>query len=96
MVESGHMWTLLFLVSACELRHFFKVVPLLDTDWAGEEPGNYGIDPFNMDTPQRRMSELKNGRLVSPLPSEPTPPTRPPSSFRSHTLVCKSAKPALP
>jgi len=64
MVESGHMWALLFAVSACELRHFFKVVPLLDTDWAGVEPGNYGIDPFNMDTPQRRMSELKNGRLA--------------------------------
>ena len=35
-----------------------------DTDWAGVEPGNYGLDPFNMDTPQRRMSELKNGRLA--------------------------------
>ena len=64
MVESGHMWVLLFIVSACELRHFFKVVPLLDTDWAGVEPGNYGLDPFNMDTPERRMSELKNGRLA--------------------------------
>ena len=33
------MWALLFVVGACELRHFFKIVPLLDTDWAGVEPG---------------------------------------------------------
>ena len=33
------MWALLFIVGACELRHFFKIVPLLDTDWAGVEPG---------------------------------------------------------
>mmetsp|Transcript_20478 Transcript_20478/g.41901 ORF Transcript_20478/g.41901 Transcript_20478/m.41901 type:complete len:186 (-) Transcript_20478:168-725(-) len=64
MVESGHMWALLFIVGACELRHFFKVVPLLDTNWDGVEPGNYNLDPFNMDTPERRLSELKNGRLA--------------------------------
>ena len=92
MVESGHMWALLFAVSACELRHFFKVVPLLDTDWAGVEPGNYGIDPFNMDTPQRRMSELKNGRLVRSLPTEPTPPTY--AAVRTHAPICSSVEPA--
>lgn len=26
--------------------------------------GDYGLDPFKMDTPQRRLSELKNGRLA--------------------------------
>lgn len=34
--------------------------------FAGEdyEPGNYGLDPFKLDTPYRRESELKNGRLA--------------------------------
>ena len=40
------------------------VVPRLDGDWSGYEPGNYGVDPFNLDSPARRESELKNGRLA--------------------------------
>ena len=26
--------------------------------------GNYGLDPLKMDKPERRISELKNGRLA--------------------------------
>lgn len=64
MVESGHMWALLFVVGACELIHASVVVPKLDADWGDYEPGNYGLDPLNLDTPYRRESELKNGRLA--------------------------------
>lgn len=64
MVESGHMWYLLFVVGVCELMHASVVVPKVDGDWGDWEPGNYGLDPFNFDTPNRRMAELKNGRLA--------------------------------
>merc|ERR1719163_1082438 len=64
MVETGHMWFLLFFVGVCESLHASVVVPKLDGDWGDYEPGNYGLDPWNLDSPQRRMSELKNGRLA--------------------------------
>jgi len=64
MCENGYMWALLACVSACEAIHFSIVIPKLDGDWGDWEPGNYGVDPLNMDSPQRRMSELKNGRLA--------------------------------
>ena len=64
MVKSGHMWGLLAFVGACEAKHMSVVVPRLDGDWSGYEPGNYGFDPFKLDTPARRESELKNGRLA--------------------------------
>ena len=64
MVASGHMWALLVIVGLCELLHFSVVVPKLDGDWGTWEPGNYGLDPFKLDTPYRRESELKNGRLA--------------------------------
>lgn len=64
MVKSGHMWGLLGVVGVCELLHMTVVVPRLDGDWSGYEPGNYGLDPFKMDTPSRRLAEVKNGRLA--------------------------------
>lgn len=64
MCESGHMWALLAIVGACELNHAAKIVPRLDADWSGHDLGNYGVDPLGMDTPDRRMAELKNGRLA--------------------------------
>jgi len=64
MVESGHMWALLAGVGLCELLHFSIIVPKLDGDWGDWEPGNYGLDPFKLDTPYRRESELKNGRAA--------------------------------
>jgi len=64
MVESGHMWALLAFVGVCEAIHMSVVVPKLDGDWGDYEPGNYGIDPLLLDTPSRRMAELKNGRLA--------------------------------
>ena len=53
MAKSGHMWALLACVGACELVHMSVVVPKLDGDWGSHEPGNYGIDPFKLDTPAR-------------------------------------------
>jgi hypothetical protein len=64
MVESGHMWFLLFFVGVCESIHASVVIPRLDGDWSGYEPGNYGLDPWGLDTPTRREAELKNGRLA--------------------------------
>uniref|UniRef100_A0A7S0LQW3 Uncharacterized protein n=1 Tax=Coccolithus braarudii TaxID=221442 RepID=A0A7S0LQW3_9EUKA len=64
MVKSGHMWALLAFVGVCESLHMSVVVPKLDGDWGDYEPGNYGIDPFKLDSPSRRESELKNGRLA--------------------------------
>jgi len=64
MVESGHMWALLAVVGVCEFLHFSVVVPKLDGDWGDWEPGNYGLDPFKLDSPSRREAELKNGRLA--------------------------------
>merc|ERR1712025_806174 len=92
------MGVLLFIVSACELRHFFKVVPLLDTDWAGVEPGNYGLDPFNMDTPERRMSELKNGRLqcLASAGSSRRPRSATRATGRENGLATASAGRGLP
>jgi len=63
MVENGYMWTLLALVGGCELLHAQKVWPLLDTDWEGREPGNYGW-LTGLDSPARREAELKNGRAA--------------------------------
>uniref|UniRef100_A0A7S0J1N8 Uncharacterized protein n=1 Tax=Calcidiscus leptoporus TaxID=127549 RepID=A0A7S0J1N8_9EUKA len=64
MVKSGHMWALLIFVGICESLHMSVVVPKLDGDWGDYEPGNYGLDPFKLDSPARRESELKNGRLA--------------------------------
>jgi len=64
MVESGHMWALLFIVGLCEAKHMSVVVPKLDGDWGDWEPGNYGVDPLKLDSPARRESELKNGRAA--------------------------------
>ena len=64
MVTSGHMWALLAVVSACEAVHMSVVVPKLDGDWGDWEPGNYGLDPFNMASERRKIAELKNGRLA--------------------------------
>ena len=64
MTASGHMWALLAIVGACELNHASVVVPKLDAAWGSHEPGNYQWDPLGMDTPNRRMAELKNGRLA--------------------------------
>merc|ERR1719198_2843857 len=64
MVKSGHMWGLLALVGFCEALHMSVIVPKLDGDWGDWEPGNYGLDPFKLDTPNRRLAELKNGRLA--------------------------------
>ena len=64
MVETGHMWFLLFFVGVCESAHASVVIPRLDGDWSGYEPGNYGLDPWKLDTPSRREAELKNGRLA--------------------------------
>ena len=64
MTESGHMWALLLIVGMCELLHAQVIIPKLDSDWGDYEPGNYGLDPLKMDTPQRRITELKNGRLA--------------------------------
>jgi len=64
MVKDGHMWGLLSVVGLCELIHMSVVVPKLDGDWGDWQPGNYGLDPFGLDTPERRMAELKNGRLA--------------------------------
>merc|ERR1712216_860334 len=47
MVQTGDMWYLLAFVGACELVHASKIVPRLDGDWSGWEPGNYGVDPLN-------------------------------------------------
>ena len=40
------------------------LVPKLDGDWGDWEPGNYGFDPFKLDSPARREAELKNGRAA--------------------------------
>merc|ERR1719183_1790395 len=64
MVKSGHMGALLIIVGICEAIHMSVIVPKLDADWGDYEPGNYGLDPFKLDTPNRRMAELKNGRLA--------------------------------
>jgi len=64
MVKSGHMWGLLASVGLCEAIHMSVVVPKLDGDWEDWEPGNYGLDPFGLDTPTRREAELKNGRAA--------------------------------
>ena len=58
------MWALLAFVGACESLHMGVVVPKLDGDWGDWEPGNYGFDPFKLDTPARREAELKNGRAA--------------------------------
>jgi len=57
-VASGHMWALLAVVGVCESLHFSVVVPKLDGDWGDYQPGNYGLDPFKLDTPARREAEL--------------------------------------
>jgi len=52
------MWALLAVVGVCESLHFSVVVPKLDGDWGDYQPGNYGLDPFKLDTPARREAEL--------------------------------------
>lgn len=64
MIKAGYMQGLLLFVGICEALHMSVVIPRLDGDWTGYEPGNYGIDPFKLDTPYRREAELKNGRLA--------------------------------
>ncbi len=63
-VASGHMWALLAFVGVCESLHMSVVVPKLDGDWGDYRPGNYGLDPFGLDTPKRQEAEIKNGRLA--------------------------------
>ena len=63
-VASGHMWALLAFVGACESLHMSVVVPKLDGDWGDYRPGNYGLDPFKLDSPKRQEAEIKNGRLA--------------------------------
>jgi light-harvesting complex I chlorophyll a/b binding protein 1 len=55
---------LLAFVGACELVHASKIVPRLDVDWSGWEPGNYGVDPLNWANDDTREAELKHGRLA--------------------------------
>ena len=64
MVKSGHMWGLLAFVGTCELFHMSVIVPRLDADWDGYEPGNYNLDPFNWCTPATKEAELKHSRLA--------------------------------
>ena len=64
MVKSGHMWALLAVVGTCEALHMSVVVPRLDGDWSGYEPGNYGLDPFSWASDKTREAELKHGRLA--------------------------------
>jgi len=64
MVQTGDMWYLLAFVGACELVHASKIVPRLDGDWSGWEPGNYGVDPLNWANDDTREAELKHGRLA--------------------------------
>jgi hypothetical protein len=64
MVKSGDMWALLGVVGLCELVHMSKIVPRLDGDWAGWEPGNYGIDPWGWASDSTREAELKHSRLA--------------------------------
>jgi hypothetical protein len=64
MVQTGDMWTLLAVVGACEAVHMSKVVPRLDGDWEGWEPGNYGLDPFGWASDTMRERELKHSRLA--------------------------------
>jgi hypothetical protein len=63
-VKSGWMWALLASVSALEAIHMSVVVPKLDGDWGDWEPGNYGVDPLKKATENRKIAELKNGRLA--------------------------------
>jgi len=64
MVKTGDMWALLGVVGICELVHMSKIVPRLDGDWAGWEPGNYGIDPWGWASDKTREQELKHSRLA--------------------------------
>jgi hypothetical protein len=64
MVQTGDMWFLLAVVGACELVHMSKVVPRLNGDWTGWEPGNYGIDPWGWASEGTRIAELKHSRLA--------------------------------
>jgi hypothetical protein len=64
MVQTGDMWTLLFVVGACEAVHMSKVVPKIDGDWEDWEPGNYGIDPWGWASDNTREAELKHSRLA--------------------------------
>jgi len=63
-VKTGDLWTLLAVVGACEFKHLSIISPKLDGDWGDWEPGNYGFDPLKLDSPSRRVAELKNGRLA--------------------------------
>jgi hypothetical protein len=64
MVKTGDMWALLGVVGLCELVHMSKVVPRLDGDWEGWEPGNYGLDPWGWANDNTREAELKHSRLA--------------------------------
>jgi len=64
MVKTGDMWALLGVVGLCELVHMSKIVPRLDGDWAGWEPGNYGLDPWGWANDNTREQELKHSRLA--------------------------------
>ena len=62
--KTGHLWALLFFVGVCELLHMSVIVPRLDGDWEGYEPGNYNLDPFKWTTPYTKEAELKHSRLA--------------------------------
>jgi hypothetical protein len=64
MVQTGDMWTLLFVVGACEAVHMSKVVPKIDGDWEDWQPGNYGLDPWGWASDNTREAELKHSRLA--------------------------------
>lgn len=62
--KTGHLWALLGSVGVCELLHMSVIVPRLDGDWEGYEPGNYNLDPFKWATADTHEAELKHGRLA--------------------------------
>ena len=58
------MWALLAFVGFCESLHMSVIVPRLDADWDGYEPGNYNLDPFGWTSDETKEAELKHGRLA--------------------------------
>ena len=62
--KSGHLWALLACVGVCELLRMSVIIPRLDGDWEGYEPGNYNLDPFKLANDFTHEAELKHGRLA--------------------------------
>lgn len=63
-VASGHMWALLAVVGICEACRMGVVIPRLDGDWSGYEPGDFGLDPLKISSEKNKIAELKHGRLA--------------------------------